>query len=164
MTFSAPSSGSGNNEIRFQDLDGALVALRPLKVERDIMSKIGDLFDAVVADAWVVTGPHARPEPYLGMWWMGKALMGQLTGAIGTDQVILGRLGKPSGKRYWLLADPTEQEVEAATFAFPALAGTTSTAVTHTTPQVNVTASQIPQRPAVVPASGGELTDALPPF
>ena len=157
MTFSVPSSGGGNNEIRFQDLDGALVALRPLKVEKDIMSKIGDLFDAVVADAWVVTGPHARPEPYLGMWVMGKALMGQLTGAIGTDQVILGRLGKPEGKRYWLLADPTDGEVEAATFAFPDLAGTASTAVTHTTPQ-------IPQRPAVVPASGGELTDALPPF
>jgi hypothetical protein len=157
VTFTTPAAGRASDDPRFQDFDGELVALVPLRVERDIPSSTGDLFDAVIADTYVVTGPWHRPAPYAGSWWMGKALLGQLVPVAGTGQVVLGRLGKPEGKRYWLLGQPTADDVTLATKTFPALAADTA-APTPATPK-----AAPPATPKAAPQPEPVLGDD-PPF
>jgi len=111
--FDAPGSAAG---IKWEDLNGRLLLIKPLAVEEGIKTVHGDS-RAVRADVVVLDGPGA-PEEYMDTLIFPKVLQGQVRGNAGTGRFNLGRLGKgvakPGQSAPWVLADPTEDDAKAA--------------------------------------------------
>lgn len=120
MSFARPASSRSDDDVRFQDLEGSLLVVVVLRMERNVPSSNGETFDAVVCDVYACDGPHTG-QVFPGMWMIGKALQSQLEPHVG-GQPVLGRLHKPQGKRYRLLSDPTPAEETAALAAWPQFA------------------------------------------
>ena len=122
MTFARPAAARTEGDLRFQDLEGALLILNVTGVQANIPSASGEPFNAVVADVSVVDGPHAGTT-HPGMWLIGAALQNQL-GPHVDGPPVLGRLIVPPGKRYRMVADYTAEDEAAAVAAFPEHAAT----------------------------------------
>ena len=120
MAFTKPPVNRGA-DIIFLDLEGDLQAVVPLKVQLNVPARSGETFDAVECDVYPCDGRHAGTV-INSMWLIGKALQGQLAPFAGTGIVVLGRLVKPDGKRYRILAEPTDDDVALATKTWPELA------------------------------------------
>lgn len=111
--FDGPGSAVG---IKWDDLDGRLLLIKPLGIEDSIKTAFGDS-SAVRADVIVLDGPGS-PEEYLDTLVFPKVLQGQIKSNAGTGRYNLGRLGKgnakPGQSAPWLLAEPTDADKDVA--------------------------------------------------
>lgn len=109
--FDSPSTGA-----KITEFEGRLLLIKPTEHREGITTAFGPA-DAVVADIAVLDGAQPGQEEY-GVLVFQKALQGQLRPKIGTDRYVLGRLGrgvaKPGQSAPWILAEPTEQDKNAA--------------------------------------------------
>jgi len=111
--FDAPGSASG---VTWEQLDGRLVLVKPLKVEVGINTVVG-VRDATVADVIVLDGTAAGTV-HSATFVFPKVLQSQLKANVGSGRYNLGRVGKgvakPGQNAPWLLTDPTEADKQAA--------------------------------------------------
>lgn len=105
--FSDPSNASG---IKWADLEGSLLLIKPLEVLPEHDTQFGPN-TAVVADVTVLDGAKAG-ESYTGTRVYPKALQGQIRGDIGN--LVLARVGKGQAKNNqsapWLLSAASEAD------------------------------------------------------
>jgi hypothetical protein len=111
--FDDPGSAEG---IKWDDLNGRLLLITPLAVEKDVSTVHGPT-TAVRADIGVVDGPNAGKE-IKDTLIFPKVLQSQVKGNAGTGRMNLGRLGKgaakPGQSAPWKLAAATDAEKAAA--------------------------------------------------
>lgn len=104
--FDAPSSG-----VKITDFEGALMLVKPLKVEEGIQTAYG-ASDATRVDVIVLDGDQSGE--YADLLVFPRKLQGQLRGKVGTGRYVLGRLGKgvaqPGQSAPWILGDPTDAD------------------------------------------------------
>lgn len=120
--FGGPMSATG---IKWEELEGALLLVKPNSYEEDINTAYGKA-NAVSADVTVLDGAK-KGEEYRETLIFPKVLAGQVKGYIGTSKFALGRLGrgqaKPGQSAPWLLADPTDSDKDTARAWISANAG-----------------------------------------
>jgi hypothetical protein len=113
MKFNKPATASG---LDLKALHGALLLIRPIRVETDIATSLGPK-DAVVADVHVLDGQHNGQVFREALIWP-RVLQGQLRPQIGSGDPTLGRLAQGVAKKGqsppWVLADPDEADEKVA--------------------------------------------------
>lgn len=103
-------------QARITDYEGNLLLVKALEIEKDIRTAFGPA-DATVCDVVVLDGPKAGAN-HKGLMLFQKVLQAQLADRIGTNRMLLGRLGrgvaKPGQDAPWLFTDPTDDERQTA--------------------------------------------------
>lgn len=90
--FDAPASASAG--VKWNDLSGHLLLIKPLSFQEKIQTSFGEA-DAVSADVTVLDGPDAGTQ-YDSALIFPKILISQLKPKVGKS--VLGRLGKGTAK------------------------------------------------------------------
>lgn len=108
--FDAPGSASGG--LKWDDVQGNLVLVKPTGIEAGVQTTVGTK-DVTVADVIVLDGPGA-PTVYAGTFIFPRVMQGQLRANVGSGRYNLGRVGKgtakPGQSAPWVLTDPTDAD------------------------------------------------------
>lgn len=111
--FDAPGSAAG---IQWGDYENRLLLVKALELKEGLDTVHGTK-PAIRADLVVLDGPDA-PEVIEDVFILPNVLQKQVRAKVGKDTWTLGRLGKgtakPGQNPPWMLADPTEDDKQAA--------------------------------------------------
>jgi hypothetical protein len=112
------NASGGDVGPRFNELLGRLLVVVPSREQLNVTSPSGDPFDATICDVLVCDGVMQGTR-HTDMWVTQKVVRDQLAPHVGTGDGVLGRLTKPTGKRYYKLEPPTDEDSRAAEQVFP---------------------------------------------